>query len=105
VPDLDITVVRGAAGPVVVGVKGELDVATTPELRECLAGVDGDVVVDLSGVTFMDSTALGALVAATNRSREQGATLMLRGESAFVSRLLKVAGLGDFFHPDGVQEG
>ena len=102
---MDITVVRDPAGPVVVGVTGELDVATTPELRDCLAGVDGDVVVDLSGVTFMDSTALGALVSATNRSREQGATFTLRGESAFVHRLLKVAGLDDFFHPDGEHEG
>ena len=54
-----------AAGPAVVVLAGELDLADAPAVSSQLhaaAGADGRVVVDLHGVTFIDSTAIGALV-------------------------------------------
>jgi anti-sigma B factor antagonist len=68
-------------GVPVVAVTGEIDVATAPTLAEHLAvheeaGADA-VVVDLLGVSFLDSTALGVLVGSFKRLREAGGTLKL----------------------------
>ena len=57
---------RADAAPPVIAVSGEIDVATAPQLRECLHRViaqgESTIVLDLLGVTFLDSTALGVLV-------------------------------------------
>ena len=44
-------------GPI-VHVEGEVDIVTAPELRAGLAPLEGDVVVDLTGVEFLDSTGI-----------------------------------------------
>ena len=56
--------VRREQSGTIVSAGGELDAFTAPELADALEGVgdDGAVVVDLSRVAFMDSTALGVLV-------------------------------------------
>ena len=54
---------------------GELDYAASPQFRERIAEVIGGgmrLVVDLSPTTFIDSTAIGALVGAVMRLREHG---------------------------------
>lgn len=55
----------------VVEVAGELDLATSPALREAIDSVleEGhpDLIVDLGGVTFMDSSAINVLAAAAKR--------------------------------------
>jgi anti-sigma B factor antagonist len=76
----------------VVAVSGELDVATSPALeREVLAllqeGV-GEVVVDASGLDFIDASGIGVLVGAANLAREAGGQLVLRGTSEATRRLL-----------------
>lgn len=59
-------VTRSSRDTVVVRVTGELDIATEAQFRDCLqTAVDSGarrVVVDLDGVAFMDSSALGVLV-------------------------------------------
>ena len=68
-------------GVPVVSVVGEIDVATAPTLREHLAVHEeagaGAVVVDLLGVSFLDSMALGVLVGSFKRFRESGSDLKL----------------------------
>lgn len=65
----------------VVAVRGEIDVATAPRLRDQLVRPEvvqaPRVVVDLSEVSFVDSTALGVLVGAYRRLREAGGELYL----------------------------
>jgi anti-anti-sigma factor len=51
---------RGRA--TVVHLEGELDIASRPRLEETLAKLDGDVVVDLRGLTFLDSDGLQMLL-------------------------------------------
>jgi anti-sigma B factor antagonist len=67
----------------VVRVSGEIDVDTGPQLRDHLlglvAGGEHNIVVDLSDVSFLDSSGLGVLVMAHKRIRTAGGTLRLAG--------------------------
>lgn len=67
-------------GGVVVALRGELDAYQAPALRETFATLlEGNaslvVVLDLSAVSFLDSTALGAMVGWLRRLRESGGEL------------------------------
>jgi anti-sigma B factor antagonist len=85
----------------VVWVRGELDIATAPELRECLARLDGQpMTLDLSGVTFMDSGGLAILAWATKRAHECGAELNVRGVRPAQMRVLEITGLADQLNLD-----
>lgn len=89
----------------VVTVSGEIDVATAPSLRDRLqsrvAGGDATIVVDLLGVSFLDSTALGVLVGALKRCREAGGDLRLVIAEPRLLKLFEITGLTDVFsiHP------
>jgi anti-sigma B factor antagonist len=89
---------RGLAA---VAVSGEVDITTAPDLRAWLTKVldDGaaDVVVDLSGVAFMDSSGLSVLVGAHRRLARIGGRLGVVGVSPMMSRLLTVTGLARIF--------
>ena len=83
---------------VVVWVRGEHDVATRTHLAAVLdraAGLDdADVVVDLSGITFMDASTIGAVVEAHNHLRARSRSLCVRAPSPIARRLLDVCQLG-----------
>jgi anti-sigma B factor antagonist len=81
----------------VVSVRGELDMATAPQLRDSLAEVLADLptrlVVDARQLTFIDSTGLSALLLAQRRCRAQGGELYLREPTEAVRRLISLAGV------------
>jgi anti-sigma B factor antagonist len=85
----------------VITVQGEIDVATAPQLRECLHGViaqgSSTVVLDLLGVTFLDSTALGVLVGALKRCRELGGELHVVVADARIRKIFEITGLDRVF--------
>ncbi|MDA8287513.1 MAG: STAS domain-containing protein [Actinomycetota bacterium] len=93
--------VREQAGASVVSAEGEVDVSTAPALRQRLYELpeSAKVVVDLSEVTFLDSTGLGVLVAALKRVRESdaGGDLRLVVTRPQVSKVLEVTGLSTVF--------
>ena len=64
-PPLDVTVAHTAYGAL-LAIAGEVDVATVPRVSAALeaepAASAGAVVIDLAGVTFMDSTGIAELV-------------------------------------------
>ena len=63
----------------VVRVSGELDIATSPALRQCLENLDGQVItIDFSDVTFLDSSALSVLVNAWKERQDTGGDVVLR---------------------------
>jgi anti-anti-sigma factor len=68
----------------VVTAHGELDAFTAPELSDAFADAGDCVVIDLSAVAFMDSTALGLVVKAINEIGDRGGDvrLVLPEESA-----------------------
>jgi anti-sigma B factor antagonist len=80
-----------------VRVAGELDLATTEELAAHLRGLldrREDIVLDLSGVTFMDSTGLAAIVSAINQADAAGAKLSIASSlPAQPQRLLELTGV------------
>jgi anti-sigma B factor antagonist len=88
-------------GVAVLSVTGELDIATAPRLREQLestieAGSD-PVIVDLLGVTFIDSTALGVLIGALKKCRESDTELRLVVAEARVLKVFEITGLTSVF--------
>lgn len=91
------TDVSEISGWTVVNVYGELDVATSPDLRELLIRLVGDganrLVLDLEGVDFLDSTGLGTIIGALKRSRTHGGDLRLVCTQARISRLFEITGL------------
>lgn len=85
----------------VLKVKGEIDVSTAPELRDRLVQINqrgaSNVVVDLSEVTFLDSTGLGVLVSGLKRFRSGGGDLRLVVTGKSVSKVLEITGLTEVF--------
>lgn len=90
---------RVADGAYVVEAAGELDVATSPQLaRELSDAVDrGHVrlVVDLIGVTLLDSSAVTAITASLGRLRLMDGTLTIVCRDPSIRHLLTLLGLTD----------
>ncbi|HVF52150.1 MAG TPA: STAS domain-containing protein [Actinomycetota bacterium] len=85
----------------VVDVKGEIDVYTAPKLREKLIELvsEGsyDVIVNLEGVDFLDSTGLGVLVGALKRVKAHDGSLALVCTQEKILKIFKITGLTKVF--------
>ena len=78
--------------------KGELDLAVGGELQRDVidllpAGDVGLVAIDLTEVTFIDSTAIGILAMAHKRAEREGGSLAIFGATGRVERVLQMTGL------------
>lgn len=73
---------------------GELDAFTVGQFREALTDLGGgrQLLIDLSGVPFLDSAGLGALIGGVRRAREAGGDVAVYGARSAVSRLLHTTG-------------
>ena len=84
-------------GYVVVHLRGELDFATLPPIHQQLLTVAARaaraVVLDLEGVTFLESTAIGTFVGMHRRLREQGKRFALTNVMGRVAHTLQIAAL------------
>jgi anti-anti-sigma factor len=87
--------VQRRSGAAIVQPRGELDLATVGTLRAALDGVEipGRLVLDLNGLSFIDSTGLRLLVALDQRARREQFELMLIAPAAPVDRAIHVSGL------------
>jgi anti-anti-sigma factor len=83
------------AGCVVVRPAGEIDLSNTDALRGHLFSLveRGHVVVDLSDVSFLDSTALGVLITVRKRAADRGTSVHLAGAHGTALRVLEITGL------------
>jgi anti-anti-sigma factor len=81
-------------GVAVVKLKGEADLHTAPILREALneaiEGVPATLIVDMTGVTFIDSMMLGVLLSATRRARPNGTELRIVVDDPHVRRIFEL---------------
>ena len=81
-------------------VGGDLDVYTAPQLKEALddVGLAGNtIVLDLSEVHFIDSTALGVLVAALQQSRAHDGELCLVVDDPYLLKIFRITGFDGLF--------
>ncbi len=87
-------------GNTIVHVDGDLDVYTAPRLKEALEPAlssGGSVVLDLSGVQFIDSTALGVLVGALQLAQANGGVLHLVVSDPFLLKIFRITGFDGMF--------
>jgi len=91
-----------------VELAGEIDISTAPrfkeELEALIAEGHTDVVIDLSEVAFIDSTALGVLVGAVRRLHPHGGRMVVVAQSHPVMRPLTLTGLDRAFTVGATRE-
>jgi anti-sigma B factor antagonist len=95
-------------GHKIVALRGELDIATTPVLRERLnealntaAALGKRLIIDLSGVSFCDASGLAVLIGTQRRARLHATPLCLAAPGPQMTKLLHITGLdrGLTIHP------
>ena len=95
---LDVTERNGYA---ILAVRGEVDVYTAPRLRERLVELVSQgkhqIIVDLEGVDFLDSTGLGVLVGALKRLRAAGGGLSLVCDKEPLLKIFRITALDQVF--------
>jgi anti-sigma B factor antagonist len=82
-------------GPVLMHLRGELDVQSAPTLRARLLDLLPQrvpLIVELRGLEFMDSSGLAALLELRSRARQVGWPVEVRGASGRVRELLERTG-------------
>jgi anti-sigma B factor antagonist len=81
--------------------KGELDVYSAPRLKEDLSSrIDGgctQIVLDMEGVGFVDSSGLGVLVSALRRAREKDGSVRIVCTKDNVLKIFRITGLDKVF--------
>jgi len=85
----------------VLSVQGEVDVYTAPKFRERLIELVTEgkhqIVVDLDGVDFLDSTGLGVLVGGLKRLRSHDGDLLLVCTQSRILKVFEITGLTKVF--------
>jgi anti-sigma B factor antagonist len=95
-------------GVTVVHLAGELDIIGAPDLRACLYGLlmaDQAVVVDLSALSFLDSSGMAVLASAHRQAASGRGTIVLRGAGGIVARVLEVSGVDQVLTVEAAKEG
>ena len=98
--DFEVSIDEHAEAYSIIVVRGEVDLHTAPKVESAIeraSRFNGAVVLDMSGVAFMDSTALSALVRSKDSLQERGTSLRLAAPSQAVERIFSVTGFQDHF--------
>ena len=89
--------VQQVTGIPVLKVTGEIDIYTAPMFKQAVVNMvtegSKNVIIDLSGVTFMDSSGFGTLLGATRRLRPSGGGLHLAAPNSTIQRMLRLTRL------------
>lgn len=92
-----------------VKVSGEIDAYTAPKLKEKIYSFSEKngmkMVIDLSEVSYMDSTGLGVFVGVFKNIRSNDGELKLVGLSSRLTRLFEITGLADIIDINSKIEG
>jgi len=99
---LSLDIETGSHGPT-VRVSGEIDIATAPRLRACLASLADELVVavDLSDVPFVESSGIAVLIAEHKRRAAAGGQLVITGSSPLALRVFELTGVDHLLNLDG----
>lgn len=102
---MELWLSQGADGRTVLHVSGEIDTAVADQLRDAglkSVGADpGGLAIDLSQVTFIDSSGIAALIAINNDRQPPAPGLTLLNPSQPVRRILEITGLTPAFNIGG----
>jgi anti-sigma B factor antagonist len=92
----EISVLTTPAGRTMV-LAGELDISTAPALRDRMAEVadefGAEFVLDIAGLTFIDSTGLSLIVSEHKKLKASGAELVVQSPTRTAQRLFEISGL------------
>ena len=102
VPEPFRVVESAADGRRVIAACGELDLATAAQLEERLAG-NIDTVLDLSELSFIDSTGLRVLVSTANRAQAEAWEFTVRNPQPTVLRVIRLVALEQLLGLEGQQ--
>src|SRR5438270_11775953 len=93
--------VANTTSPTTVVLTGEIDIVSSARVKDTLIAIcnSGEyrVVVDMTHVTFMDSTGLSALVGSVKRFRSVGGEVVLRSPTPGVRKVIEITGLNRVF--------
>lgn len=93
---LTISVTRNG----VLVVRGDIDISGGPVLDAAILEREpagSEVVIDLRGVSFVDSSGLRSLLSAARRAHQRGGRVILRNVGHEIGRLLEITGTTDRF--------
>ena len=95
------TSLRHRDGVPILDVVGEIDIYTTPQFKEAVsAAIDEGrpgIVINMTQVTYMDSSGFGTLLSATKRLRPVDGALYLSGCNEAITRMLQITRLNTIF--------
>jgi anti-sigma B factor antagonist len=96
-------------GECVLALTGELDMATAPDFAAALDpllqhGPD-EVIIDLSAVSFLDSSGIAVLVTGQQDLNQQDRRLAVRGARPHAQKVFEIAGLVEFLRVEIAPEG
>ena len=98
---LEVRTTQFENGVTVIAPTGRLDVAGAPALREALSEITKDgpprVVIDMEGVSFVDSTGMGSVIAALKQLRSTQGELRLAAPNQQVRVVLELTTLDRVF--------
>ncbi len=101
--------IREEPGAVIVALEGDVDLQSSPDARKVLlecVGRKKPVLVDLSGVGYIDSSGVASLVESLQTARKAGSNLILVAVSEGALRVLQLARLDKVFTIcDSVEDG
>ena len=101
--------IREEPGAVIVALEGDVDLQSSPDARKVLlecVGRKKPVLVDLSGVGYIDSSGVASLVESLQTARKSGSNLILVAVSEGALRVLQLARLDKVFTIcDSVEDG
>ncbi len=98
--ELDIRTERSAT-LCEITLRGEVDVYTAPQLKQALVeSIEGgcsNIVVNLEGISFIDSSGLGVLVSALRRARERDGAVRIVCTRENILKIFRITGLDKVF--------
>jgi anti-sigma B factor antagonist len=100
--DLSVDVIE-EGGATVAHIRGQIDLVSCERLRDSIEpylGPRQTVILDLSEVTFMDSSMLHLLVRARGRLTEDGGSLVLRNPSDMARRMLAISEMSELLEAE-----
>ena len=85
----------------VIPLDGDIDLYRSPDIRKQLAGYISQetacIIIDLSGVTFIDSSGLATLIEALQKTRKYSGRLLLAGVNEKIRNVFEISRLDDIF--------